>query len=108
MNKTKLIYFNFNHRAVSMSHFVRFNDNLIIELQECITWLDIWFDKKLLFKTYVEKRTTSVIKMFHLISRLALTVKKLSFKLWESYILSVLHLYLIVKFQFDEKIKGIL
>lgn len=80
MKKTELIHFDSSHRATSASNSVKLTNDLIIEPQEYIRWLGIWFDRKLTFKIHVEKRTASAIRMFHSISRLASTVRGLSFQ----------------------------
>ena len=79
LKKTELIHFDFSRRATSSTHSVKIND-LVFESKETVRYLNIWFDRKLNFKEHVQKRITQATRMFHSISRLASTVRDLSFK----------------------------
>ena len=46
------------------------SNKTILKLQNMIKWLKIWIDRKLTFKTHVEKRLIFAIKIFHSINRL--------------------------------------
>jgi hypothetical protein len=58
-----------------------------------VKWLEIWFDRKLSFKTYVKKRIAAASRIFYLISRLANTERELSFqairRLYIAYVTSI-------------------
>src|SRR5918911_294306 len=77
MTKTELIYF--DHAKRSLKYPVKIMENTIFP-KEIVKWLGIWFDKKLFFKTHVEKQIASATRMFYSISRLANTERGLSFQ----------------------------
>ena len=77
MKKTELIHF--DHSNKSLNESVKIMNNTI-KPQETVRWLGMWFDRKLSFKTHVEKRLASATRMFYSISRLANTERGLSFQ----------------------------
>ena len=54
-----------------------------ILFQELVRYLSVWFDRKLSFKTHVQKRIAAADRMFHSISRLANTERDLSFQVFK-------------------------
>ena len=46
------------------------SNETILKFQNMIKWLNVWIDQKKTFKTHVQKRLISAIKIFHSISRL--------------------------------------
>src|SRR5436190_9275653 len=62
-----------------MKYSVKFMKNIILP-QELVRYLGVWFDRKLSFKTHVQKRIAAANRMFHSISRLANTERGLSFQ----------------------------
>src|SRR5215471_5579337 len=77
MKKTELIHFDSSKKSLNKS--VKIINNRIY-LQTVVKWLEIWFDRKLSFRTHVEKRVAAACRMFHSISKLANTEKDLSFQ----------------------------
>ena len=77
MTKTELIHF--DHAKRSLKYPVKIMQDIIFP-KEIVKWLGIWFDRKLFFKTHVEKRIASATRMFYSISRLANTERGLSFQ----------------------------
>ena len=77
MKKTELIHF--NHSKESLKCSVKIMNTSIFP-KEIVKWLGIWFDRKLSFKTHVEKRIAAASRMFYSISRLANTERGLSFQ----------------------------
>jgi ribonuclease HI len=90
MDKTELIHFSSSNQSLEKSVQIM---QTIISPKEEVKWLGIWFDRKLSFKTHVEKRIAAASRMFHSISRLANTERGLSFqamrKLYIACIVSV-------------------
>ena len=46
------------------------SNGTVLKFQNMIKWLKIWIDRKLTFKTHIEKRLTFATKVFHSINRL--------------------------------------
>ena len=67
-SKFELIHFE-SKRIMSINSITLSNET-ILKFQNIIKWLKIWIDRKLIFKTHVEKRLISAIKIFHSINRL--------------------------------------
>ena len=76
MKKIELIHFDHSNRLLNESIKIM---NNTIEPKEIVRWLDIWFDRKLSFKTHVEKKIASTSRMFYLISKLTNIKRGLSF-----------------------------
>ncbi len=64
-----------------MKYSVKFMKNNIL-FQELVKYLNVWFDKKLSFKTHVQKRIAAANRIFHSISKLANTERDLSFQVF--------------------------
>ena len=77
MTKTELIHF--GHAKRLLKYPVKIMQNTVFP-KEIVKWLGIWFDRKLSFKTHVEKRIASATRIFYSISRLANTERGLSFQ----------------------------
>ena len=79
--KTELIHF-YKDRIVdtSISTSVQISDTITIEPKEEVRWLGIWFNRKLSFKTHVEKALAKANRVFYSISRLANCSRGLSFQ----------------------------
>ena len=80
MKKTELIHFDNFKKSIKYS--VKFMKNNIL-FQELMKYLSVWFDRKLFFKAYIQKRIAAANKMFHSISRLANTERDLSFQVFK-------------------------
>ena len=50
---------------------MKLSENLTIKPKQEVKWLGIWFNKKLSFKTYVDKALAKANRVFYQISRLA-------------------------------------
>src|SRR6266516_953931 len=80
MKKTELIHFDSSRKIMNSRKYSVFLMNNRIFPQEIVKLLGIWFDRKLSFKTHVEKRIAAASRMFYSISRLANTERGLSFQ----------------------------
>ena len=80
MKKTELIHFDSSRKILNSRKYSVFLMNNRIFPQEIVKWLGIWFDRKLSFRTHVEKRIAAASRMFYSISRLANSERELSFQ----------------------------
>ena len=67
-SKTELIHF--NKGINSANDTVTLPNNTIVKPTETVRWLGIWFDRKLTFKTHVQKKIASATRTLHLLHRL--------------------------------------
>ena len=67
-SKSELIYF--ESKKIMSTNSITLPNGTILKFQNMIKWLKIWIDRKLTFKTHIEKRLTFAIRIFHSISRL--------------------------------------
>ena len=49
---------------------ITLSNGTVLKPQNMIKWLGVWIDRKLTFKTHVEKRLASATRVFHSINRL--------------------------------------
>ena len=75
--KTELIYFHNKRKPVKESITI---GPTTIKPVEVVRWLEIYLDRKLDFKTYVEKQINVVTAIYFGLQRLSTTQKGLSFK----------------------------
>jgi hypothetical protein len=71
IGKTELIYF---YRGRELGSAVIFTAGDIIntvEPKDSVRWLGVWFDRKLTFKEYTEKRAAGALRAFHSMRRLS-------------------------------------
>ena len=67
-SKSELIHFESKKHMSTDS--ITFSNETQLKSQNMIKWLNVWIDRKLTFKTHVEKRIAFAIKIFHFINRL--------------------------------------
>ena len=67
-SKLKLIHFESKKHMSTDS--ITLSNGTILKPQNMIKWLKIWIDRKLIFKTHIDKRVVSTIRILHLIDRL--------------------------------------
>ena len=67
-SKSELIHF--ESKKIMSTNSIILSNETILKFQNMIKWLKIWIDRKLTFKTHVEKRLIFAIKIFHSINRL--------------------------------------
>ena len=67
-SKSELIYFQKGNSAATAT--VTLSDNTIIQPFETVHWLGVWFDRKLSFRTHVQKKIASATRTLHLLHRL--------------------------------------
>ena len=60
----------FESKKIMSTNSIILSNETILKFQNMIKWLKIWIDRKLTFKTHVEKRLIFAIRIFHSISRL--------------------------------------
>ena len=63
-----------------LTNSITLSNETILKSQNMIKWLKIWIDRKLTFKTHVEKRLIFAIKVFYSINRLQNFQWNLAFK----------------------------
>ena len=66
--KSELIHFE-SKRKMS-ENFIILSNNIILQSQKSIKWLEIHIDRKLTFKTHVKNRIASATRVMHAINRL--------------------------------------
>jgi hypothetical protein len=62
--KTELIHF-YKDKEDKPDLSIKLSNSLTIELKSKVKWLGIWFDRKLSFKTHVEKAIAKANRVFH-------------------------------------------
>jgi len=67
-SKSELIHFQKGNSAATAT--VTLSNNTIIQPSETVRWLDVWFDRKLSFRTHVQKKIASATRTLHLLHRL--------------------------------------
>jgi hypothetical protein len=77
--KTELIHF-YKDKEDKPDLSIKLSNSLTIEPKSEVKWLGIWFDRKLSFKTHVEKAIAKANRVFHQISRLANCSRGLSYQ----------------------------
>jgi len=80
VKKIELIHF--NNSKKSMKYSVKFMKNNILS-QELVRYLNVWFNRKLFFKTHIQKKIVAANKMFHSINKLANIERDLSFQVFK-------------------------
>ena len=92
MEKTELIHFS-RHRKPLLTPLI-LNNQFTLQPKEVVRWLGIWFDRKLTFKTHVEKRLQLANGALSRVKQLASSTKGLPFhalrQLYLSCVTSVL------------------
>ena len=69
-NDSKFELIHFESKKIMSTNSIILSNETILKFQNMIKWLKIWIDRKLTFKTHVEKRLIFAIRIFHSISRL--------------------------------------
>ncbi len=67
-SKSELIHFQ-REKSQETSTVTLLNDT-VIQSSETVRWLEVWFDIKMSFKTYVQKKIASATRTLHLLHRL--------------------------------------
>ena len=67
-SKSELIYF--ESKKIMSTNSIILPNGTVLKPQNMIKSLGIWIDRKLTFKTHIEKRLASATRVFHSISRL--------------------------------------
>jgi len=67
-SKSELIHFQEERNETFDT--VTLSNNTVIKPSETVRWLRIWFDKKLSFKTHVQKKIAAATRTLYLLHRL--------------------------------------
>ncbi len=84
--KSELIHFE-SHKTTFNQMIILLN-NMIIKSKTCVWWLEVWLNRKLNFKVYMQTKIATIIRMLHLLF-------KLMNNEWELNVKSEKQLYLI-------------
>ena len=66
--KLELIYFNKSRKLITAT--VTLLNDTILQPLELVRWLEVWLDRKLSFKSYVQKRIAMATTAMYLTMRL--------------------------------------
>ena len=75
-NKSELIHFQRQRRPALET--ITLPNETVISPAETVRWLGVWLDRKLNFKTHVQKKTAAATRTLHLINRLLNSERGLS------------------------------
>jgi len=76
--KSELIHFE-SHKTTFNQMIILLN-NMIIKLKTCIQWLEVWLNRKLNFKVYVQTKIATVTRTLHSLFKLMNSEWKLNVK----------------------------
>ncbi len=104
-SKSELIHFE-SHKATLDQTIILLN-NTIIKPKICVQWLEVWLNRKLNFRVYVQTKIAAVTRTLHSLFRLMNSEWKLNVKSENSYIWHALRLLAITTSKSGKIIKKV-